>query len=129
MTNIVDGLMYTQDGEWIKVEGDRGIVGVTDFAQASLSDIVYLELPDVGESYDMRQRFGVIESVKAAADLNMPVAGEVLEINKPLLDTPGTVNSDPYGKAWLIKIKLTAPEQLEELMDAEAYRSHCKARG
>lgn len=128
MTQIIDGLLYTKDDEWIKVEGGTGVVGVTDYAQDSLSDIVYLELPEPGETFEAQSRFGVVESVKAAADLNIPVDGEVLEVNEALLDTPEVVNSDPYGAAWMIKIAIANPEQLAGLMDAAAYRAYCDER-
>lgn len=128
MTQIIDGLLYTRDDEWLKVEGNTGLVGVTDYAQDSLSDIVYLELPEPGETFAAHDRFGVVESVKAAADLNIPVDGEVIEVNGGLQDTPEVVNSDPYGAAWMIKITIINPEQLEDLMDAAAYREYCQER-
>lgn len=128
MTQIIDGLYYTKDDEWIRVEDATGIIGVTDYAQDSLSDIVFLELPDVGATFAQGERFGVVESVKAAADLYMPVSGEVLAVNEALLDATELVNSDPYGAAWMIKIALTAPDQLTGLMDAAAYRRYCDNR-
>jgi glycine cleavage system H protein len=103
-------------------------VGVTDHAQDALSDIVYLELPDVGSSFDMGDTFGVVESVKAAADLYMPISGEVTAVNEALIDTPETVNSDPYGAAWMVKIKLSNPAELDDLMDADAYTAYLAER-
>lgn len=128
MTRIEDDLFYTRDDEWVRVDGDEAVVGVSDYAQDSLSDIVYLELPDVGESFDEGDSFGVIESVKAAADLYMPVGGEVLEVNETLLDEPEAVNEDPYGKAWMVRIKMSDKSQLDSLMDADAYRKYCEER-
>lgn len=127
-TKIVPGLLYTKHDEWLKVEGDIATIGITDYAQDALSDIVYLELPEVGDSFDKEDEFGVVESVKASSELFMPVAGEVTAVNSGLLDTPETVNSDPYGQAWLVKIKLTDSAQLSELMDAAAYTAYCDNR-
>ena len=115
-------LQYTKSHEWIKIEGDSATVGISDYAQDSLGDVVYVELPDLGASYDSGQPFGAIESVKAASDLNLPVGGEVIEVNAPLLNQPELLNSDPYGAGWLIKIKL-APG-VGALMSAEAYEKY-----
>ena len=128
MSKIAAGLLYTKEDEWIKVDGDEATVGVTDHAQDALSDIVYLELPEVGESFGMGDTFGVVESVKAAADLYMPVSGEVTAVNEDLVDTPELVNSDPYGEAWMVKIKLSNPAELDELMDADAYTKYLEER-
>jgi glycine cleavage system H protein len=129
MTKIEDGLLYTDDDEWIRVEDGEATIGVSDYAQDSLSDIVFLELPEEGESFDKGESFGVVESVKAAADLYMPVAGEIVAVNEDLLDEPEVVNQDPYGEAWLVRIKIADKSQLDELMDAEAYRAYCDERG
>jgi glycine cleavage system H protein len=129
MTKIEDGLLYTDDDEWIRVEDDEATIGVSDYAQDSLSDIVFLELPAEGESFDKGESFGVVESVKAAADLYMPVAGEVVAVNEGLLDEPEVVNEDPYGGAWMVRIKIADKSQLDELMDADAYRAYCDERG
>ena len=126
--NIPKDLKYSEDDEWIRVEGDIGTVGVTDYAQDSLSDVVYVELPAEGESFERGDTFGVVESVKAAADLLMPVTGEIVEINAALEDTPELVNSDPYGKAWMVKIKLSDPGELDSLMDAAAYEKYLEER-
>lgn len=129
MTRIIDGLLYTKDDEWILVEGDEGTVGISDYAQNSLSDIVYLELPAEGDTFAAGENFGVVESVKAAAELLMPVAGEVISANEALIDNPELVNSDPYGEAWMVKIRISNPAGLKELMDAAAYRIYCDERG
>lgn len=127
MTEIKSNALYTKEDEWIVVEGEEATVGITDYAQDSLSDIVYLELPGEGESFGMGETFGVVESVKAAGDLMMPVGGEVLEANEPLLDEPEALNSDPYG-SWLVKIKISDPAELDQLMDATAYEKYCEER-
>lgn len=126
MSNLPQGLSYVSSHEWIRNEGD-GIVtiGVTDFAQEQLGDVVFVELPDVGTQLTSEDECGVIESVKAASDLFAPVSGEVIAINEQLDDDPELVNSDPYGDAWLLQIRLTNPEELEHLLDAEAYSQLC----
>ncbi len=129
MTKIENDLLYTRDDEWIRVDGDEATVGVSDYAQDSLSDIVYLELPDVGESFDEGDSFGVIESVKAAADLYMPISGEITAVNEDLMDEPEVVNSDPYGGAWMVRVRMSDKSELDELMDADAYRDYCEERG
>jgi glycine cleavage system H protein len=128
MTNIPDDLLYTKDDEWLRVEDQLATVGITDYAQDSLSDIVYVELPDVGDKFEAGETFGVVESVKAASDLFMPIAGEVVEVNEELADTPETINEDPYGGAWMVKIRLADPDALDELLSPEAYQEHCDAR-
>ena len=115
-------LQYTKTHEWIKIEGDSATVGISDYAQDSLGDVVYVELPDVGASYEAGQSFGAVESVKAASDLYLPVGGEVTEVNTPLLDHPELLNSDPYGDGWLIKITLA--QGVGALMSAEAYEKY-----
>ncbi|NCF67619.1 MAG: glycine cleavage system protein GcvH [Chloroflexi bacterium] len=126
-TKILPDLRYTKEDEWISVEGDEAAIGITDHAQDSLSDIVYLELPPEGDSFEMGDSFGVVESVKAAADLMMPVGGEVMAVNEDLMDEPEALNDDPYG-SWLIKIKMSDPSELEQLMDAAAYETYCEER-
>ncbi len=120
--NIPDNLKYTKDHEWIKVNGDEATVGVTDYAQNELGDIVFIEVETVGETLDMEETFGTIEAVKTVSDMFMPVSGEVLEFNEELEQSPEIVNSDPYGKGWIIKIKMSDPGQLDELLDAAAYK-------
>jgi|TARA_B110000285_G_C14831907_1_gene471257 glycine cleavage system H protein len=126
MSDLPQGLSYVSSHEWIRNEGD-GIVtiGVTDFAQEQLGDVVFVELPDIGTQLTSEDEFGVIESVKAASDLFAPVSGEVIAINEQLDDDPELVNSDPYGDAWLLQVRLTHPEELEHLLDAEAYSQLC----
>lgn len=126
-TKILPDLRYTKEDEWISVEGDEAAIGITDHAQDSLSDIVYLELPPEGDSFEMGDSFGVVESVKAAADLMMPVGGKVTAVNEDLMDEPEVLNDDPYG-SWLIKIKMSDPSELEQLMDAAAYETYCEER-
>jgi len=128
MSHIAAGLFYTKEDEWVKVDGDEATIGISDHAQDSLSDIVYLELPDVGNSFEMGDTFGVVESVKAAADLYMPVSGETTAVNEDLIDTPELVNSDPYGVAWMIKITISDASQLDGLMDADAYAKYLEER-
>ena len=124
MSKIEPGLLYTKEDEWIKVDGDEATIGVSDHAQDSLSDIVYLEMPDVGDSFAMGDTFGVIESVKAAADLYMPISGEITAVNEDLIDTPELVNSDPYGEAWMVKVKISDSAELNDLMDVDAYAKY-----
>lgn len=124
---ILPDLRYAKTDEWIRVEGDEGVVGISDYAQDSLSDIVYVELPGVGDSFDAGQPFGVVESVKAASDLLLPVAGEVVATNDAAVDAPESLNSDPFG-SWLVRIRISDPSQLEGLMDAAAYEAYCATR-
>jgi glycine cleavage system H protein len=119
------GFKYTKDHEWIEVAGDRGKVGITDYAQAQLGDIVYVELPDIGAKVKQGQSFGTIESVKAVSELYSPVTGEVVEVNAPLKDKPETVNSDPHG-TWMVVIKLTNPSETGGLLDATQYQDLIK---
>ncbi|MCL4867973.1 MAG: glycine cleavage system protein GcvH [Anaerolineae bacterium] len=127
MTKILDDLHYTKDDEWVRVEGEEATIGISDFAQDSLSDIVYLELPGEGEFFGIHETFGVVESVKAAADLYMPISGDIIAVNSDLQDSPDQLNSDPYG-AWLIRIKISNSKELDDLMDAAAYRAYCEER-
>jgi glycine cleavage system H protein len=120
--NIPDNLKYTKDHEWIKTNGDEAIVGVTDYAQNELGDIVFIEVETVGETLDKEETFGTIEAVKTVSDMFMPVSGEVLEFNEDLEQNPEIVNSDPYGKGWIIKIKMSDLSELDGLLDAAAYK-------
>jgi glycine cleavage system H protein len=120
--NIPENLKYTKDHEWVKVEGDIAIVGVTDFAQGELGDIVFVEIETVGETLEKEETFGTIEAVKTVSDLFMPMSGEILEKNEALDDSPEVVNKDPYGKGWMIKVKIADPSEFEELLDAAAYK-------
>jgi glycine cleavage system H protein len=122
-------LKYTKSDEWIRIEGAEGVVGVSDYAQNALSDVVFLELPEVGKSFKKEAPFGTVESVKAASDLKMPVGGTITAINQDLLDTPEKVNGDPYGAAWMIRFKPEDLAELDSLMDAAAYQAYCDERG
>lgn len=119
--NIPQNLKYTKDHEWLKVEGDTAFVGVTDFAQNELGDIVFIEVETVGESLEREETFGTIEAVKTVSDMFMPVGGEILEFNESLSDNPEKVNQDPYGEGWIVKIKISDPSQVEDLLDAAQY--------
>jgi glycine cleavage system H protein len=121
--NIPENLKYTKDHEWIKVEGDTAIVGITDFAQKELGDIVFVEVETEGETLDKEETFGTIEAVKTVSDMFMPVGGEVLEFNTNLEDTPELINTDPYGEGWIIKIKIADSNQLNDLLSAEDYKN------
>lgn len=122
--NIPEELKYTKDHEWVKVEGDTLTVGITDFAQSELGDIVYVEVETLDETLDKDEVFGTVEAVKTVSDLFLPVDGEIIEFNEALEDEPEMVNEDPYGKGWMIKIKMSDATQVEDLMDAEAYKAH-----
>jgi glycine cleavage system H protein len=119
--NIPTDLRYTADHEWVKLEGDVATIGVTDYAQSELGDIVFVEVETEGESLDAEEVFGTIEAVKTVSDLFLPVAGEVLEFNEELEGDPSLINSDPFGKGWIIKMKVTDISDLDKLLDAEAY--------
>jgi len=119
--NIPLNLFYTKDHEWIRVEGNIGYVGVTDFAQGELGDIVFIEIETVGETLKKEEVFGTIEAVKTVSDMFMPVSGEILEVNPALEESPDVVNKDPYGKGWMVKIKITNPTEIKELLSPDAY--------
>lgn len=120
--NIPSDLKYTKDHEWLRVEGDTAIIGITDFAQRELGDIVFVEIETVGETLEKEAVFGSVEAVKTVSDLFMPVSGEVLEVNDEIGSNPEVVNSDPYGKGWMIKVKLSNPDDLNALLSADAYQ-------
>jgi glycine cleavage system H protein len=122
--SIPEELKYSEDHEWTKKDGDVLVVGITDYAQSELGDVVYLDLPAVGDAFNQKDPFGSIEAVKAAADLYMPLTGEVVEVNDALPDSPETINKDPYGDGWMIKIKIADTEEYDALMDAGAYQEH-----
>ena len=122
--NVPKNCKYSQKHEWVRVEGDEGVIGVSDYAQEQLSDVVYVELPEVGDSFQVGDVLAVIESVKAASDVYMPIAGEVLEVNEALEDSPELVNQDPYGEAWLVRIAFADLAELDTLMEVDAYQTY-----
>ena len=121
--NVPESLLYTKDHEWLRVEGNTGYVGVTDFAQGELGDIVFIEIETVGETLSKEEVFGTIEAVKTVSDMFMPVSGEILELNPTLEESPDVVNKDPYGKGWMVKIKITDPSQTASLLTPEQYKA------
>ena len=120
--NFPSDLKYTKDHEWVKITGDTATVGITDFAQRELGDIVYVDVSSIGETLDKEAVFGTVEAVKTVSDLFMPLSGEVLEMNKDIDSTPEIVNNDPYGKGWMIKMKLSKPAEVSELLSADDYK-------
>lgn len=120
--NVPADLLYTKDHEWLRLEGEFGYVGVTDFAQGELGDIVFLEIETEGETLEKEEVFGTIEAVKTVSDLFMPVGGEILEVNPALGDSPDLVNKDPYGEGWMVKLRITDPGEAESLLTAEKYK-------
>ena len=120
--NVPESLKYTKDHEWIKIDGDIATVGITDFAQGELGDIVYVDIETVDESIDRDEVFGSVEAVKTVSDLFMPLSGEVAELNELLEDAPEKVNTDPYGEGWMIKIKLSDSSEIDNLLDAAGYK-------
>ncbi len=125
--NIPDNLKYTKEHEWVSLDGDTATVGITDFAQRELGDIVYVEVDTEGEELDQDEVFGTVEAVKTVSDLFMPVKGEVLEFNEALEDEPELINKDPYDKGWIIKIKVDNSANVAALLDADAYQKYIKA--
>ena len=121
--NTPSNLLYTKEHEWIRVEGDVAYVGITDYAQSELGEIVFVDINTEGETLAQNEVFGSVEAVKTVSDLNMPVAGEVLEINEVINDQPELVNNDPYGDGWMIKISVANPDELETLLDSDAYQA------
>ena len=120
--NIPSELKYTKDHEWVKVEGDVAIIGITDFAQSELGDIVYVEVETEGETLDKEEVFGTVEAVKTVSDLFLPVSGEITEFNEALEGEPEVVNSDPYGAGWMVKVTMTDTAQVDELLSADEYK-------
>ena len=125
--NIPSELKYTKDHEWVKIDGDIATIGITDFAQQELGDIVYVEIESIGETLDAEEVFGTVEAVKTVSDLFMPLSGEVLEFNAALEDTPESVNDDPYKSGWMIKVKIEDPSQISDLLVFDAYKQLIKA--
>src|SRR5690242_8307692 len=121
--NVPDDLLYTDSHEWVRREGDKIRVGITDHAQAELTDVVYVELPKVGASYEARATIAVVESVKAASDIYAPVKGTVVEVNQALESNPGLINSDPYGEGWIYSLQVEDAGQLQSLQNADAYKA------
>ena len=121
--NIPQDLKYTQDHEWVRIEGDEATVGITDFAQSELGDIVYVEVETVGETLDREAVFGTVEAVKTVSDLFLPLTGEIIAFNESLEDTPELVNEDPYGEGWIVKIKLSEPSEITGLLSGEGYQA------
>jgi glycine cleavage system H protein len=127
--NIPSDLKYAENDEWIKVDGDTGLIGITDYAQEQLSDVVFVEIIAAeGETLSKGDACATVESVKAAADVYMPASGVVTAVNEDLPETPELVNNDPYGEAWMLKIRLSDPAELDTLMDADAYQKYCEER-
>jgi glycine cleavage system H protein len=121
--NVPVNLLYTKDHEWLRVEGNIGYVGVTDFAQGELGDIVFIEIETIGEALGKEEVFGTIEAVKTVSDMFMPVSGEILEVNPALEESPEFVNKDPYGKGWMVKIKISNPAEINELLSPDKYKA------
>lgn len=127
--NVPTGLKFTNSDEWVKVDGNIATVGISDYAQEQLSDIVFVEITAaVGEAVKKNSTIATVESVKAAADVNCPVSGKVVEVNEALSQTPEAVNSDPFGAAWMLKLEISSPAELDNLMDADAYQKYCEER-
>jgi glycine cleavage system H protein len=127
MANVPEELHYSKDHEWLRVEGDTGTIGITDHAQNSLGDVVYVELPKVGETFEAHEAFGSVESVKAVSEIFMPVSGEVVAVNESLQDEPEKVNTDPYGDAWMVRVRLTNSGEIDSLLSAAEYEDFTKA--
>ena len=125
MAKVIEGLYYSESHEFLKVEGNIGIIGITDYAQHALGNVVYVDMPDVDDEVEAGAEFGAVESVKAASDLNSPVSGTVVEVNEALEDTPELINQDAYAN-WIIKVEMSDESELENLMDAVAYEAFCK---
>lgn len=129
MANIPENLRYSKDHEWVLVDGDVASIGITDYAQGSLGDVVYVDLPRAGDKFGTHEAFGSVESVKAVSEIFTPVAGEVVEVNDGLNDTPEKVNSDPYGDAWFIKVRMENPGEADAMLSAEEYEEYLSSQG
>jgi glycine cleavage system H protein len=127
MANIPDDLHYSKDHEWVRVDGNVAIVGITDYAQDSLGDVVYVELPKVGDDFAANESFGSVESVKAVSEVFSPVSGEVVGTNETLADTPEKVNQDPYGDGWMIRVQMSNPGEVDSMLTAAEYEDFTKA--
>jgi glycine cleavage system H protein len=120
--NFPESLKYTKDHEWVRIDGNVGTIGITEYAQGELGDIVFVELPSIGKSVEAGQTFGTVEAVKAVSDLYSPITGDVKEVNKEIQDSPELVNKEPYERGWMIKVTLTKPDEVKNLLDVEAYK-------
>lgn len=129
MANIPENLRYSKDHEWVAVNGETASIGITDYAQSSLGDVVYIDLPRAGDKFGTHEAFGSVESVKAVSEIFTPVAGEVVDVNDGLNDTPEKVNSDPYGEAWFIKVKMDNPGEADALLSAVEYEEYLSSQG
>ncbi|MGA9995824.1 MAG: glycine cleavage system protein GcvH [Pyrinomonadaceae bacterium] len=127
MANIPEDLHYSKDHEWVRVEGDTATIGITDYAQTTLGDVVYVELPKAGESFSANESFGSVESVKAVSEIFTPISGEVLEVNESLQDEPEKVNNDPYGEGWMVRARMKDPGEVDSLLSAAEYEDFTKA--
>jgi glycine cleavage system H protein len=127
MANVPEDLHYSKDHEWVRVDGDQAIIGITDYAQNSLGDVVYVELPKAGEEFAANEPFGSVESVKAVSEVFTPIAGAAVKINETLADEPESVNSDPYGEGWMIRLKMANPGEVDSLLTAAEYEDFTKA--
>ena len=127
MANVPEDLHYSKDHEWVRVDGSNAIIGITDYAQNSLGDVVYVELPKAGENFSANESFGSVESVKAVSDLFIPVSGSVVAANEALSDEPEKVNADPYGEGWMISVRMSSPGEVDRLLTAAEYEDFTKA--
>lgn len=125
---LIEGLYYSKDHEWVKVEGEYATIGITDYAQDSLGDVVYVELPDIDDELDAGDEIGIVESVKAASDIYTPLSGKVVAVNEELVDTPEAINKDPYA-SWIIKLEISQVEEIEKLMTSQEYEAFIKQEG
>ncbi len=128
MSNIPENLRYSKDHEWVSVEGDTATIGITDYAQSSLGDVVYIDFPRVGDKFEAHAAFGSVESVKAVSEIFTPLAGEVAEVNEGLNDAPESVNTDPYGEGWMVKLKMDNPGEADGLLSGEEYEEYLSSQ-
>lgn len=129
MSNIPENLRYSKDHEWVSVEGDVATIGITDYAQSSLGDVVYVDFPRAGDKFATHEAFGSVESVKAVSEIFTPVGGEVVEVNEGLNDAPESVNNDPYGEGWMVKVKMDNPGEADALMSSAEYEEYLSSQG
>lgn len=127
MLNIPESLRYSKDHEWVRVDGEVATIGITDYAQNSLGDVVYVDMPRVGDSFETHEAFGSVESVKAVSEIFTPLAGEIVEVNNGLNDTPDAANSDPYGAGWMVRLKMRNPGEADAMLSAEEYEEYLNA--